>query len=79
MTMTTWIVALLAGAAGVVQAALLRRAAHLGPRPVGVFARLLLVGVVLVAAAAVGRLPAGAAGWGIGFAACTCILAWRSR
>jgi len=73
------IVVLLAGAAGIAQAALLRRAGRLGPRPAGLFLRLLLVGAVLVAAARADLLAAGVAGWGIGFAAGVLVLAGRSR
>lgn len=76
--MTVWIVALLAGAAGVGQAVLLRRAAHRGPGLAGLFARLMLVGAALVVAAASGALSAGVMGWGVGFAVSCLVLTRRS-
>jgi hypothetical protein len=74
-----WIVVLGAGAAGLAQAVLLRRAARRGSRPAGVYVRLLLVAGVLVAAAATGRLAAGTIGWGTGFAAGALVVVWRWR
>lgn len=75
--MTGWIVALLGGVVGVGQAVLLHRAARRGPGPVGVLARLLLVGAALVVAGAAGALAAGVVGWAIGFAATCLRLTWR--
>ena len=74
------VVAFLAAAAGVAQAALLRRAAaRRGPHPLQFAVRLLLVALVLSAAAQSGWLAAAVAGWAIGFAGSVLVLAGRAR
>ncbi|HSB20581.1 MAG TPA: hypothetical protein VLD85_11275 [Anaeromyxobacteraceae bacterium] len=64
--MTGALFALLGAAAGGGQALLLRGAAR-GDRRAGVALRLSLVAGVLLAAALLGHLPGGAAGWATGF------------
>lgn len=77
--MIGWLAVLLGGAAAVVQARSLRRAADVGPRPAAMFARLLLVGTALCLATAAGQLAAGVAGWGIGLAVSVVVLGGRPR
>ena len=76
---TGLIVVLCAGAAGIGQAVLLRRAALLGPRPTGALMRVGLVAAVLSAAALAGWLAAGVVGWGTGFAGSAIAMACRAR
>jgi hypothetical protein len=71
--------ALLGTLAGVVEVALLWRAASSGGDPVGVILRLLLVGSVLLAAAVAGHLLPAGAGWAAGFAASGTIVARKRR
>ncbi len=66
-------------AAGMAQAGLLARASRSRPAPISIFARLLLVGVVLFLAARAGHLASGMVGWMAGFAATGVLLHRRLR
>jgi hypothetical protein len=71
-----WCVLLAASGAGIAHGALLQRGARQGALPLGLVLRLLLVGMFLFAAAALGHVVAGAAGWAMGYSA-TCLVLVR--
>jgi hypothetical protein len=69
-----WLFALGGALAGMAQARLLARSARSRTGAVSIFARLLLVGAVLLPAARAGHLASGTAGWMAGFAAAGVLL-----
>jgi len=75
----SWLVTFAAASAGAVQAASLARSARSHPSPLAPFARLMLVGAVLLVAARSGHVALGAAGWLVGFALSVALFYRRLR